>query len=434
MRFVTNKVIGILCFLLALTAVASAETLTLDQCIELALKNRANIIRARGDAQLAGADKRRAFGQFLPSIDGGYSRLKGTEYDIAPALDSTGKNEQDKGPNKNWSLSGSMDIINFSTWFNYFGASASSAAAHLAAIDSEQELIFSVKSAYYSYLRAVQNEETNSQAVERSKEQLKLVESRYELGSAAYSDVLGQRVQYGNDRLEHLRAQNSVTTTKAVLSFTVGIDPTKEDEFSTMEETRVYEGTIEDAMQFGLDHEPGLLAAEKDLAASKHGVSSALADYIPRFSIFADYTDFTGNIAFPQVQEFSSKQKTFGFRISYNIFDGFNRQRNVTQAKVFRNNAAAELNDARNLVMQQIKTAYLDIQNQKEAVSVAQESVSSAEENMKIVQERYNLGAATILDLLQAQEDLKRAQVSLINSKFDLNLAVARLENAMGKP
>ena len=68
------------------------------------------------------------------------------------------------------------------------------------------------------------------------------------------------------------------------------------------------------------------------------------------------------------------------------------------------------------------------------AAPVAQESVAAAEENMKIVQERYNLGAATILDLLTAQEDLKRAQVSYINSRFDLNLAIARLENAMGKP
>lgn len=84
--------------------------------------------------------------------------------------------------------------------------------------------------------------------------------------------------------------------------------------------------------------------------------------------------------------------------------------------------------------MQQIKTAYADIQNQKEGVSVAEETVAAAEEDMKIVQERYNLGAATILDLLKAQESLTRAQVSLINTRFSLNLSIANLENSMGKP
>ncbi len=433
MVFRMGKHLIFLALLFLTEASISAETLNLDQCIELALKNRANIIIVRGRAKVAGADKMRAFGQFLPNVDANYTRPKGKEYDISPPL-SGGIDTQDKGPNKILSVSASMDVVNFSNWFNFFGASASSSAAYLSAINSEQELIFGVKSAYYDYLRAVQNEATNQQAVERSKEQLKLVESRYELGSAAYSDVLGQRVQYGNDRLEHLRAQNNVTTTKAVLSYTIGTDPNYNVEFETVADAREYAGSVEEAINFGLEHEPGLLAAQKELSASKHGLNSALADYIPRLSIFGEYTNFIGNVAFPTVQQFSSKEKTFGFRISYTIFDGFGRQRNVTQAKVSRNNAMAEHSDARNLVMQQIKTAYLDIHNQKEAVSVAGESVAAAEENMKIVQERYNLGAATILDLLTAQEGLKRAQVSLINSKFDLNLAIARLENAMGKP
>ncbi len=432
MGFRIGKHFVFLVMLLMAAGTVSAETLNLDQCIDLALKNRANIIIARGRAKVAGAEKMQAFGQFLPNINADYTRSKGEQYDIQSPFDTT--DSQDFGPDRSLSISGSVDIINVATWFNFFGASASKSAAHLASIDSEQELIFSVKSAYYDYLRAVQNEETNEQAVERSKEQLKLVDSRYELGSAAYSDVLSQRVLYGNDRLEHLRAQNNVTTAKAVLSFTVGIDPNQDTEFETVADAREFEGTMEEAMNFGLDHEPGLLAAVQDAKASKQALNSALSDYIPTLSFFGRYTDFTGTEAFPIVFERSFKQKTFGFQVNYNIFDGFGRQRNVTQAKVNRNNSLAEHSDARNLVMQQIKTAYLDIHNQKEAVSVAQESVTAAEENMKIVQERYNLGAATILDLLTAQEDLKRAQVSFINSRFDLNLAIARLENAMGKP
>lgn len=432
MRFDWKLSVTVLgCTMLWVSAV-EGETLNLNQCIELALKNRANIIIARGRDKQAGADRLQAFGQFLPNLNGSYSRSTGEEYEIVQ--NGVAQSNQEFGPNKSLSLSGSVDIVNVSTWFNFFGSGAGKAAAHLSTIDTEQELIFNVKTAYYDYLRAVQNEEVNKQAVERSQEQLKLVDSRYELGSAAYSDVLGQRVQYGNDQLEHLRAQNAVTTSKAILSYTIGIDPTKEFEFEMTDESRQFEGTMEEAINFGLDHEPGLKAAEKDVQASRHALNSSRADYIPTLSFFGRYDHFDGTQAFPTVFERSSKQKTFGFQVSYNIFDGFGRQRNITYSKVNRNNAMASYSDSRNLVMQQIKTAYLDIRNQNQAVSVAQESVNSAEENMKIVQERYNLGAATILDLLQAQEDLKRAQVSYINSKFDLNLAIARLENAMGKP
>lgn len=458
MRSVLVKVILFAAVLGLIAKSTAAETLTLNDCIELALKNRANMIIARGNEKLAGANKLWAFGQFLPNVRGSYTHTKSNEYNIDPPSGLTSKDtifttiigtdtakdagriatsftdKQDIGPNKTLRLDASMDVVNLSTWFNYFGSSSSSSAAHLATIDTEQELILAVKTAYYNYLRAVQNEEVNRQAVERGKEQLKLVESRYELGSAAYSDVLGQRVLYGNDRLEHLRAQNSVTTSKASLSYTVGIDPFGEVEYSTVEASREFDGTMQEAIQFGLDHEPGYLASVADVSARKHAVSSTVADYIPVLSIFGSYSDFKGTQAFPQAFEYSSKTKTFGFQISYSIFDGFGRQREISRAKINRNNAMATMSDTRNLVVQQIKTAYLDIENQKEALAVASEAVASAEENMKIVQERYDLGAATILDLLQAQEDLKRAQVSSINERFSLNLSIAQLENAMGKP
>jgi len=417
--------------------VVSAETLTLDQCIEHALRTRANVIIARGRESLAGKDKLRALGNFLPSIDGNYSYTRGEQTNIDPALinpiTSDTSDAQDFGPDKSLTFSAGA-TFSFSNVFNYLGARASHSAAHLAAIDTEQELIFQVKTRYYNYLRAVQSEEVNRQAVERSKEQLKLVESRYELGSAAYSDVLGQRVQYGTDRLELLKAQNNMATTKAVLSYTSGLDPNKDVEFSTVDDMREYEGTLEQAMDFGISHEPGYLSSLKDYSASRYGVKTALAQYLPRLTVFANYRDFEGTQAFPVVFEYSFNSITYGFQVTYSIFDGFGKQREISRSKIARNNAGATLSDTRNIVVQQIRIAFADIQNQKEGLIVAEETVAAAEEDMKIVQERYNLGAATILDLLKAQESLTEAQVALINTRFSLNLSIANLENSMGKP
>ena len=437
--------------------VVSAETLTLDQCIEHALRTRANVIIARGRESLAGKDKLRAFGQFLPTIDATYNYNRGRQYNIDPMSGKEFKDtifvttigsetardarripisftdEQDLGPDKSLTLSAGA-TFSFSNVFNYLGARASHGAAHLAAIDTEQELIYQVKTVYYNYLRAVQSEEVNEQAVERSKEQLKLVESRYELGSAAYSDVLSQRVQYGTDRLELLKAQNNTSTSKAVLSYTAGLDPNKEVEFSTVEDMREYEGTLEQAMDFGIAHEPGYLSSLKDYSASRYGVKTTLAQYLPSLTAFARYTDFAGTQAFPVVFEYSFNSLTYGFQITYSIFDGFGKQREIGRSKISRNNAGAMLSDTRNLVVQQIKIAYADIQNQKEGLLVAEETVAAAEEDMKRVQERYNLGAATILDLLKAQESLTEAQVAFINTRFSLNLSIANLENSMGKP
>ncbi len=438
-----------------------AKELDLNDCVELALQNRASMVRARGAETQAAAAKTAALGSLLlPDISGSYSWSKGKESSITPSnLSATGymtvldttdidgqiaidaiqvptgvveSDEQDIGPRKSWYVSGGLDL-RLSNLFEYSSAKASHAAAKLDVIASEQDLIYSVKIAYYAYLASVENVSVQEEAVKRAEEQLKLIESKYELGSAALSDVLKQKVQFGNDRLALLRAQNAVTNSAANLAYTVGLDPREEHTFSTQYAVRGYEGSIGEAMTFGMSHNPGLLSQEKTFDAYSSSVKSAWSSYLPSVYGYADYTKFNGTQAYPTAFDYSSNSYTYGLRISLNIFDGFLRERNLQNAKVYRNNARADLADARNYASSNIKTSYLDTQALTEQKKVSSENVAAAEEDLKITQEKYNLGAATILDLLDAQVSLKSAQVSLIQVDFDLNLAIAKLENAMGK-
>jgi outer membrane protein len=398
-----------------------------------------SIISARGAEDRAKANQRWALGSFLPRVSASYNYSKSKTFDITSQLNSAGttfpkatQEDQDR-TSKSLGLSGSMYLFNLGNWFNYFGASVDRTVAHLDVINSEQDLIYSVKTSYYAFLAADENVAVQEQAVRRSEEQLKLIQSRYDLGSAALSDVLKQKVQYGNDRLTLLSAQNGVTDARAVLSYTIGLDPNVEVEYSGDYAKGEYVGTLNDAIEFGRLHQPGLLSAQKALKASDWAVKSTYSSYLPTVSLVGSYGWSDGTSGDTVTYNLSSKSRTFGFSVSWNIFDGFSRERSVSMAKINRNNARAALSDTRNLVSQEIKTAYLQIQKLKEQRKVSQENVGAAEEDLKITQEKYNLGAATILDLLNAQVSLKEAQVALIRADFDLNLAVARLENAMGK-
>ena len=129
-----------------------------------------------------------------------------------PAFETVKSADQDR-TSKALEVRASMDLFDLANFFNYAGARADRAKAHLDVIESEQNLIYSVKLSYYAYLASVQNVQVQEQAVKRSEEQLKLIQSKYELGSAALSDVLKQKVQFGNDKLALLTAQNLVTST-----------------------------------------------------------------------------------------------------------------------------------------------------------------------------------------------------------------------------
>ena len=465
---VTIIIIGL--FVPALGSTIQAQTLSLDDCIKLALQNRASIIRARGAEDLAKADRRAALGAFLPRVDAyynyskSYSRDLKSEGTIPTGLDlyvdtlqfqdsRTGQivdwevvrdtvtgwetvefqqQDQDR-TSKTWGAQARMSLFNLPDWFNLARSGAAKDMAQLDVIASEQDLIYAVKFSYYAYLAVAENVSVQEEAVKRSNEQLKLIQSRFDLGSAAKSDVLKQKVQVGNDRLAMLSAQNSVITAKADLAYTIGIDPTRNFEFSETFTPRTYDGTIEDALQFGLSNQPGYLSAEKSVDASNHSLRAAKAAYLPTLGASASLGWSDGTRGDTAIYNFSSRSSSIGIGASWNIFDGFYRERSVSAAKVQRNNARAQAAETRNMVALQVKTAYYDIENAEEKSRVSQETVDAATEDLNITQEKYNLGAATILDLLESQVSLKNAQVSLIRSGFDMNLAVARLDKAMGR-
>ena len=445
-----------------LSSLVEAKELTLDDCINLALQNRAAIIRARGAESQAGAAQRSALGAFLPNVRAAYSYSKGKQTDINPAdvrvteykdtiitrtIDGVTADdvysmpvafetttEQDEGPSKSWYVGAGLDVLNVANWFDYAAASAAKASAKLDVLASEQDLITAVKVSYYAYLAAVENVAVQEDAVKRADEQLKLIESRFELGSASKSDVLRQKVQFGNDQLSFLRANNAVIQSKADLAYTVGIDPREEHQFSSDYRVREYVGTLDEAIGFGMEHNPRLLSTEKTADQAKHTLRSAKSGYLPTLSASADWRKFNGTQAYQWGSfDFSNKSYSIGFSVSYNIFDGFLREQRVNSAGVFRNNAMADLADARNSTIAVVKSSYLEIDLLKKQANVSTENVAAAEEDFRITQEKYNLGAATILDLLTSQVSLNEAQVALIRVQFDLNLAIARLENAMGK-
>jgi len=161
---------------------------------------------------------------------------------------------------------------------------------------------------------------------------------------------------------------------------------------------------------------------------------SAYGGYLPSVNAFVSETwlDASRGDNLDVSLNFSGRSTSFGVNINWNIFDKFLREQSVTNRKVAYNNAKADSWETRNNVILAIKKAFYELDKASAQVGVSGENVKSAREDMNLAQEKYNLGSASILDLLDAQVSLKDAQVKLIRAELDKNLAVARLQNAMG--
>jgi outer membrane protein TolC len=438
-----SKIATAFIILLSALSTASGRVLTLDDCIELALENNKDVIYTRNQEKIASGNVWQAFGAFLPSLylSGDATETRTERYTaIASAYDPDTQeiipvSVEMGGVSKSYSLGGSASLTLFDggrNVFNFLGAKADKKHFSYLTESSEQALIYNVKGLYFAYLTFLDKKEISEEAVKRGEEQYKLAKSKYEVGSASKSDVLKAQVQYGNDKLGLIETQNAVKVAHANLAYLIGVDVNSDVEFSAEFKPKKYDGTEMDALKFGLAHYPGLLASESNLTAAKYDVRSTFGRYLPSLSISVGRS--WSNNRWSEVKEFRDEDARWSIRTSLSIpiFENFSRKRDMSRAKATLSNARADYYYVKNEVALNIKEAYLEITKADEALKVARENVLAAGEDMSLVQEKYNLGAATILELLDAQVSLITAQNAEAEAEFDYNLAVAKLENAMG--
>jgi len=173
--------------------------------------------------------------------------------------------------------------------------------------------------------------------------------------------------------------------------------------------------------------------ARATLSAAKAGQESAWTHYLPALN--ASYSR-TGNGAADN-PEFVDKNFGYSGQLrltaSVPVFDQFQRELRVTQAKVDQTNAEASLRDARLGAVQTLTTQLGAFRSAQERVDSQTATVEAAEEDLRVQQQRYAVGASTLLDVLTSQTQLIQARRDLIRARYDQRIAKAQLEALVGR-
>ncbi|TET16565.1 MAG: TolC family protein, partial [Candidatus Cloacimonadota bacterium] len=124
---------------------------------------------------------------------------------------------------------------------------------------------------------------------------------------------------------------------------------------------------------------------------------------------------------------------TIGATNSIPLFTGCSRVANVKQSRALLRIREIELDDVISRKGIELKKALLAIEEAKQTRSLAEKNLEKAELSYRMVQEKFNLGAATIIELIDAEQDYEQAQVTEISSYFDLLLASFYVKHLLGK-
>lgn len=437
----------LLCSTVALLAPAAAQaqipTITLEDAIRLSRGVNPGVVQAVGQVRNAEAAVRSAsLGAYLPNVtassSGSRNFSENARVDNNGELLGGGRSVN----SVNLGLSANMELFTgFRRGADSKAAKANRESAEASLTNQQFQVNLSTTQAFFDALSAQQLITVREASVKRAEEQLNLSVAKLRVGSATRSDSLRSLVNLGNARLALVQTQSDVARTQAALGRAVGL----ETRVAAADDSAFYGAPISvdtaSVSQEALAQSPTVQATEASEDAARASLRSSRSAYWPTLSLSAstnwsgtnqnDLSGPTGTIEVADYKLYNNRQISLG--LSWTLFNKFQREQTIVNRLSALDLAEANARDTKRGVQASLTTQYAALDAAALRIDITSASVLAAAEDLRVVNERYRVGAATILDVLTSQEALEQAEVDVVNARFDYLRAKAQLEALIGR-
>lgn len=405
-------------------AAAQVATVTLDEAIELALQYSPTMIQAEGDVRVAQASKRETISDWLPRISGGtgWSINSTQRFDSQNQILVSGSSQSVSG-----SLSANYTIFDgMRRTANAKARGADLESAEASYTSQEFAIALQTKQAFFNALAAEDLVRVSETRIQRAERQLQVTRDRLAAGSAIRSDTLQAFVELGNARLQLINAQTQRATASANLARLIGYDGAVQ---AVTDESIEFIVDLDTASvrEEALERGPTIEQAVATARSADAQVSVARAAYFP--SVSASYNRSVAGSSLDELRGSWSGR----ISLSWQIFQGFSRETSVQRSLASQDAAHARIEDTRRQVNAQLTQQFAALQSAALRLQIAEASLEAANEDLRVQQERYRLGAATILEVMQSQISVDQAEVDRVQARLDYLLAKAEIEAIVGR-
>lgn len=416
--------------LISATSIFAQNELTLDQAIRIAIQKNSGLLTQENELAVGKSGVTAAYGGFLPTLDASaswnWNRSEQAERTtVIEGVNVTvpaGDNES-----RQYSVGARSSIVLFDGLSNFANLSRSQntlESIQLSIEGKKQEVVFQTINLYYSITEAYQLLKVREEDVKQQQKNLETISERNRLGSVTMADVYQQQVQLGNAELEVIRASNALETAKSNLLFYLGLDVLENYTYSknlTDRELDILAANIDtdynrlnDLVLQALENRRDYKAQKLSLNSLYDNLTIARSGHLPSL-----YGNVSYNAPANTINEIFNSHNFFaGLTLNIPIFSGFSVDNAVQIAEVNAMNSEIELKDTERFIKQNLQKSFLDLEAAKKLLVVTEKNVKAAEENLKIEQEKYNLGAGKLLDVLIANTAYQNAQTNYINAQF----------------
>jgi outer membrane protein len=411
---------------------AQQREVTLTDAIRLAERVQPDVVQAQNDVRTAGAQRRNAWGAFLPSLTA-TSSASDFHSEGASRIDPvTGLLTSGNSTNRSLStsLSASLDLFTgFRRGAEMRAARAGQNQADASLVDARFQQALTTTNQFLDALAGAQLVSVREASVRRAEEQLKVSVNKLHAGSATRSDSLRSLVTLGTAQLNLIQSQIDLATAEANLARLIG----EKGRVRAADDSAFYRVVpVIDTQEIRTEAEsksPRVQSAVAGAGVAQANLRASRSAYWPSLTLGAN-TAWNGNRA----NDYTLlNQRQVSLALSWRLFDRFDRELTIAQRQASAEVADARAADERLAVEAELTARLAELEAARSKIEITQTSVAAATEDLRVQQERYRLGASTIVDVLTSQEALNQAEVDVVNARFDYLRAKAQLEALIGR-
>lgn len=416
-----------------------------NDAVQIALERSVTIRRAQNNVQLQAVTVSAERAAFLPNLNlnSGTTRNYGLSFD-----QTAGQLVNESTDSFSMSASSSLNI------FNGFADVASLAQAKLNLEAQEydydrtrQTIVFNVITDYLNVILTEERLAIRQEDMAAQQLLLNQIEEFVNAGVRAVSDLYTQQAALAASEAQVLNAESQFQVAKTRLIQTLQLDPLGDYEFVAPDpndiplEVREYDP--QSLMIGAFESRSDLRAQEAAIDAATQGIRVSKAGYLPSLNFSSSYrTSFSSRsgsvvdgafVETPFSDQLGDNQaKSLSFSLSIPLFNRLAVKTSVERSRVQYANAILDLEAMQQSVALDIRQAYYDYQIGVKQLDVSAKQLRAAEQALEVEQERYDVGASTLVELTQSRARYTDAASGRAQAIFQFHFQQRLLEYYQG--
>lgn len=437
---------------LAVSTVAAAQPLprvdgplTMEEAVDLARQKSLRVKASDADARAADSMRREALAPFWPQLSAnGYVNDQRQAPNVYTSAGTTmARNYQvfNADQNRDGNLTAMYPL--FSGGRDYYGYKAAAAradAARQARRGTEVDVAMQARLDYISALREAENARVTGELMRDVEERLRLSRQMFDSGRIPRYYLLRDEAELANVAQMDATARSRVDLALVSLKTTMGVDLSSAITLADRLELTPAILSVEEGVRQASESHPDLKAAARQREAAQADVRAAYGNYFPQVSVgyMYDWAWMKNRAWESQAERMRSGADTsegysVGVVVTLPLFDGFLRENALRTAKAKLERATQAEGLARQQIAKEVNQAVLMLAAAEKAVEASRTGLEQAEEEFRIMKQRFESGRGIQLEILDAQVSVTRARFNTVSALAEYKTALAMWLRATGR-